>query len=214
MGKYFKDLWLGITSVLAGMQVTFGHLFRKNITIQYPKQKHPMFPRTRADLFNTIEECGACLKCTRICPVGIITVKSVKAGPDEDLGMLPDGNPKKMHVVQFDIDFSKCVYCGLCVDVCDTKSLHWRQPQKESTFSRNELFFDFVKIPHEERQAMIAKDDERKAAAAEARKAKAAAKKKPKPETDDDADSAVKAAGAEDIKSDTAEKAETGEAAG
>lgn len=175
MRKYFSDIWLGVSTVSIGMWITFKHLFKKNITVQYPRQALPMYEHTRAQLYNHIDDCGYCMGCSRVCPVNIFTIKGVRAGPEEDLGILPDGKPKKIHVTQFDIDMSKCLYCGLCVEECDTKSLRWEHPQQPSTFSRGEMLLKFATFTPEEVAALEAAEAERKRIKAEEL---AAAKKK------------------------------------
>jgi NADH-quinone oxidoreductase subunit I len=165
---YFRDIYSGISTILIGMRVTFRHLFMPTITVQYPREKLPMFPRTRARLVNHEAECGVCLSCEKICPAGCFTIKGVRAEKDEDLGILPDGKPKKMHVVQFDINMSTCLYCGLCVDACDTKSLRWEQPQEDSSFIRRELIKDFVTMPPERKKELLDREAARKAARAAA----------------------------------------------
>lgn len=164
MASYFRDIWQGVSTVLIGMKITFGHLFKPTITIQYPHEILPMNERTRARLVNTSETCAVCYKCERVCPINIFTIKGVRADKDEDLGILPDGKPKKMHLLQFDIDFSKCVYCGLCTDVCDTRSLHWEAPQEVCTFTRDEMYLKFATIPEEQKIFLLKKEAEKKAA--------------------------------------------------
>jgi NADH-quinone oxidoreductase subunit I len=182
MAGYFKDIWLGVSTVLIGMHITFKHWFKfkKAVTIQYPHEILEMNERTRAHLFNVADECAVCLQCARACPVDIIDMQGIRADKDEDLGLLPTGKPKRMHLIKFDIDFSKCVYCGLCVEVCDTKSLHWRAPVEPCTFTREEMYKSFATIPPDEVERLIAFDAERKVKKAEemaAKKAAAAAAK-------------------------------------
>lgn len=181
MADYFKDIWIGITTIIAGMEVTFRHLFERNITIQYPRVKKEMFPRARARLINTIKDCECCYKCQRICPVNIFEIKGIRADKDEDLGMLPTGKPKQMHILEFDIDFNKCLYCGLCVDVCETESLHWEAPQEDCTFTRREMIKSFADMPEEEKQRLLKKEEEKKAARAAAAAVKAEGKPGVKP---------------------------------
>jgi NADH-quinone oxidoreductase subunit I len=174
--QYFADVWLGVTTVLEGMWVTFKHLFRPTITVQYPKEKVPLFPRSRTMLVNDARICAFCLACKRACPANLFTISGVRADPGEDLGMLPDGKPKKIHIVEFKIDMSKCIYCGLCVDVCDTKSLHWEQPQEPPVYDRRNLHIDFSDLTEEKKKELLAREEERKKAKA------AAAAAKPAPE--------------------------------
>jgi len=174
MGKYFRDLWIGIVTVLKGMWVTFRHLFDKRITVQYPREQVPMYPRTRVTLVNHAEECGFCLSCKRVCPVNIFTIVGARAEPGEDLGMLPDGKPKKMHILEFKIDMSKCVYCGLCVDACDTKSLRWELPQEPPVLRRQDLHKDFSDMSKEEKTRVRAREEQKKKEKAAQAAAKAA----------------------------------------
>ncbi len=198
MAGYFKDIWQGITTVIAGMEVTFRHLFVPAITIQYPHEIKEMYPRARAMLVNKIEDCECCYKCQRICPIDIFVIKGIRADKDEDLGMLPTGKPKLMYILEFDIDFAKCLYCGLCVDVCETESLHWESPQEASTFSRQELYKCFADMPEEKKQELLEKEAAKKKARAEAAAAKAVAKSAPKPEEKKDDEG--KTGGGEDDK--------------
>jgi NADH-quinone oxidoreductase subunit I len=39
MGRYFRNIWDGIVTVLIGMKVTWRHLFLRSVTIQYPDVK-------------------------------------------------------------------------------------------------------------------------------------------------------------------------------
>lgn len=182
MRRYFRDLYAGVTTILVGMWVTFRHLFQPAVTVQYPRQRLPMFPNTRARLVNHEDECGVCLSCERVCPAHCFTIKGVRAEKDEDLGLLPDGKPKRMHLVQFDINMNTCLFCGLCVDACDTKSLRWEKPQETPVFSRAELVKTFVTMPEERKRELLAREAARKAArAAAAPKPAAGAKPAVKP---------------------------------
>jgi NADH-quinone oxidoreductase subunit I len=183
MPGYFSDVWTGVTTVLEGMWVTLRHVFKPTITVQYPKEKVPLFPRSRTMLVNHAEECGFCLSCKRVCPVNIFTINGIRAEAGEDLGILPDGKPKKMHVIEFKIDMSKCVYCGLCVDACDTKSLRWEQPQEQPVYDRRSLIIDFTDVSPEKRLELLAREEAKKKAKAAEAAAKAAAAAAPKPET-------------------------------
>ncbi len=169
MSRYFKDIYIGITTVLIGMWITFKHLFVPAVTVQYPREKLPMFPRTRAKLFNRIQDCSYCLSCQKACPAHIFVIKGVRMDPDAPQYMLPNGKVKKINVVQFDIDMSKCLYCGLCVEACETGSLHWQQPQEQVVYSRRELYKEFSGLTKEQREVLLAREEERKRAAAAAR---------------------------------------------
>jgi len=172
MTTYFTEIWQGIVSILIGMKVTFSHLFKPTITVQYPHETLDMNVRTRARLVNYEDECSVCQACVRVCPVNIITVTGIRADKDEDLGLLATGKPKKMHLTEFDIDFSKCLYCGLCVESCEGLSLRWEGPQEDSTFTRDEMNKTFVTMPETEKIRLRMMDEERKKARAAAKAAR------------------------------------------
>jgi len=178
---YFKSVYSGVSTVLTGMWITFKHLFEPNIVVQYPREKLDMYPRTRARLVNHIEDCGFCMSCAKVCPAHIFTIKGVKMEPGDPERIMPDGKPKKMNVVQFDIDMSKCLYCGLCVEACDTKSLRWDKPQEQVAWNRDEMFREFSDYTAAQRAELMAREEARRAAAAAARAAAPTAPVAPKP---------------------------------
>jgi NAD(P)H-quinone oxidoreductase subunit I len=93
--------------IAKGMAVTFKHFARKWITTQYPEQKLNMSRRIRGtDIIWVRETCIACQACARACPVGCIDMQ-VSRGED-----------KKLKVDFISIDFSLCIFCGLCIEPC------------------------------------------------------------------------------------------------
>jgi formate hydrogenlyase subunit 6/NADH:ubiquinone oxidoreductase subunit I len=150
---------------MVGMKVTFRHLFMPTITVQYPHETLKYPERARAALVNNIDICNGCSQCARACPVNIIHVETVKALKEEDLGLLPDGKPKRLHVVRFDVDMSKCVFCGLCVEACPTGAIHWESPHQPVFFSRSEAWRRWSKYSAEDRKRLLERDAAAKAAA-------------------------------------------------
>ena len=145
--EYVDGITRSANTIFEGLAVTFSHLFREPVTIQYPDRTtrpvREMLPeRYRGFLEVQMDVCGACKRCERICPIDCIQVETQK-------------NPetKKLMMVRFDIDMSKCMYCGLCVEACEdgaTGAIRHTKEFEGSVGNIDALVFRFIK-PGEEK---------------------------------------------------------------
>ena len=119
MSGYFKDIKDAIGTALVGMRITWGHMFTKKVTIQYPDVKRDLPDRTRNRLYVNMDDCIGCDQCAKACPVNCIDIETVKAQPTEDLGTTSTGNKKRLWVTLFDIDIAKC--CRVSAVLCTCK---------------------------------------------------------------------------------------------
>jgi NAD(P)H-quinone oxidoreductase subunit I len=135
---YFKNISETASSVFEGMTVTFSHLFREPVTVQYPdKMERPLTQslpeRFRGFLKVDMEICTACLACMMDCPIDCILIKTDK-----------DKETKERFLTLFDIDLGKCMYCGLCTEPCPTGAIHFTREFERATFTMSDLLFKFV----------------------------------------------------------------------
>ena len=112
--EYFRSLLL--LELLAGLSLTMRHMFRPNITINYPEEKTPKSPRFRGlpalrRYPNGEERCIACKLCEAVCPALAITIESTQR---------EDGT---RCTTSYDIDLFKCIYCGFCEESCPVDSI-------------------------------------------------------------------------------------------
>lgn len=172
--KYFYNIFHALYTVVVGMKITFKHLFVPAVTIQYPDVKLKLPERARNRLYVNIDDCIGCDQCSMACPVDCITIETIKATPDQDLGVTSTGNKKRLHVPKFDIDIAKCCYCGLCVPPCPTECIVMTDVYEFSEFDRKNLIYNFSRMTPAE--ISVANDKARKAEEeAAAKKAAAAA---------------------------------------
>lgn len=143
MGRYFKNIWEGVVTVLIGMRITWRHLFTPSVTIQYPDVKLKLPERARNRLYVNMDDCIGCDQCSMACPVNCIKIETLKSTPDVDLGLTSVGTKKRLYVPVFDIDIAKCCYCGLCVYPCPTECIKMTDVYEFSEFERQSLVYNF-----------------------------------------------------------------------
>jgi len=97
--------------IARGMALTFKHLFRRPITVQYPEEKLAVSRRIRGhELVWSPERCTGCATCARACPQGNIEIVTHAQG-------------NKYVVDKFEVDIGRCMFCGLCVEACPYAAL-------------------------------------------------------------------------------------------
>ena len=89
------------------------NIFRDPVTIRDPLNDRPGAPRYRGFHQNDIDKCIGCGTCEAICQnaaIDMVPVEGIATKPG-DSGLRPR------------IDYGRCCWCALCVDVCMTSSL-------------------------------------------------------------------------------------------
>ncbi len=180
VSAYFENIGKGFWTVLVGMKVTMRHLFTPAVTIQYPDARMSIPERGRNRLYVNMDDCIGCNQCAMACPVDCITIETAKSLPTEDLGVTSSGQKKRLWVTQFDIDFGKCCYCGLCVPPCPTECIYMTNVFEFADYDRKNLIYNFITLTPEEASQKIkqAQEAEREAATKKATAAAAAAAQK------------------------------------
>ncbi|NAS25173.1 4Fe-4S dicluster domain-containing protein [Herbidospora sp. NEAU-GS84] len=110
------------TGLAKGLAVTLRHMLSRSVTQQYPEVKPDLPPRSRGVIALVEENCTSCMLCARECPDWCIYIDSHK----ETLPAPEGGRPRQRNVLdRFAIDFSLCMYCGICIEVCPFDALFW-----------------------------------------------------------------------------------------
>jgi NADH-quinone oxidoreductase subunit I len=105
-----------IKAIITGLWITWKHLVRRPVTIQYPEEKRIPPPRYRARIVLTRdpdggERCVACYLCSAACPVDCISMEAA------------EGENGRRYARWFRINFSRCIFCGLCAEACPTLAI-------------------------------------------------------------------------------------------
>ncbi len=128
--------------ILRGLATTAKTMFRPADTGEYPDVAPSLPPRSRGVIALLEENCTVCMLCSRECPDWCIYIDSHK----ETVPGVDGGRDRQRNVLdRFAIDFSLCMYCGICIEVCPFDALFW-----SPDFEYAEL--DIRDLTHERRQ--------------------------------------------------------------
>ncbi|GIL25661.1 NADH-quinone oxidoreductase subunit I 2 [Actinocatenispora comari] len=105
-----------------GLATTLKTMVRPAGTEQYPDVQPELPPRSRGVIALLAENCTSCMLCARECPDWCIYIDSHK----ETVQVEGAARARQKNVLdRFAIDFSLCMYCGICVEVCPFDALYW-----------------------------------------------------------------------------------------
>lgn len=139
MSNYFSNIFHTTKSLFTGLGVTIREMFRKPVTVQYPREVIPVSPHFRGPLELLKKEeggfrCIACENCARNCPSSCLTVVSRRSEES-----------KKKVLVSFTQDFTRCSLCGICVEVCPASALAYSSTDVYlAGFTREEFLLDLI----------------------------------------------------------------------
>jgi NADH-quinone oxidoreductase subunit I len=85
------------------------------------------------------DNCTVCMLCARECPDWCLFIESHQETRDPG-----DGGRQKTTAVldRFAIDYSLCMYCGICVEVCPFDALFWAPEYRYAESSLADLLHE------------------------------------------------------------------------
>jgi NADH-quinone oxidoreductase subunit I len=111
-----------LSGLARGLAVTLATLGRRSHPAEYPDHKPDLPPRSRGVIALLEENCTVCMLCARECPDWCIYIDSHK----ETVQVEGAARARQRNVLdRFAIDFSRCMYCGICVEVGPFDALFW-----------------------------------------------------------------------------------------
>lgn len=130
-----------LPAILKGLALTFKHMFKKKVTVQYPEEKRTLpagargIHRLNRDDQGRVK-CVACFMCETACPAHCIHIVGEESPwPDREK------SPKT-----FVIDELRCIYCGMCEEACPVDAVELTSSFELASFSREEMLFDKEKL--------------------------------------------------------------------
>lgn len=117
-----------LPGAVSGLVTTARTMVRPAHTAEYPDAPPTLPSRSRGIIALQEENCTSCMLCARECPDWCIYIE----GHKETIPATTEGGRERQRNVldRFAIDFSLCMFCGICVEVCPFDALFW-SPQFE-----------------------------------------------------------------------------------
>jgi NAD(P)H-quinone oxidoreductase subunit I len=131
--EYSKETIQSARYIGQGLSVTFDHMRRRPVTVQYPYEKLVPSERFRGRIHFEFDKCISCEVCVRVCPINLPVV-------DWEFNK----ELKKKQLRHYSIDFGVCIFCANCVEYCPTNCLSVTEEYELATYDRHELNFDNV----------------------------------------------------------------------
>ena len=147
-------------AILGGMRITFGHLFRKKTTVQYPEAK-----REFSDIYRGKhvlkrddqgrERCTACGLCAVACPAEAITMVAAERKPGEELLYR-----EEKYAAVYEINMLRCIFCGDCEEACPKEAIFLTTELVKSEYEREKFIYgkdELVESPDPSKRINISK---------------------------------------------------------
>ena len=141
-----KGVYRTFGETLRGLRTTFGKILEGPITVQYPEEKMPVYPRFRGrhklhrfedDGSGTagLEKCVGCSLCAAACPSDCIRVVAAENDPDHRV------SAGERYAEVYEINLSRCIFCGYCEVACPFDAITMGHDYEMSDYNRSDLIF-------------------------------------------------------------------------
>jgi NADH-quinone oxidoreductase subunit I len=130
-----------LPAILNGMRITFGHLFRRKSTVQYPEVKRDFSEVYRGKHVlkrddEGRERCTACGLCAVACPAEAITMVAAERKPGEE-----NLYREEKYAAVYEINMLRCIFCGDCEEACPKEAIFLTKDLVRSEYTRDRLVY-------------------------------------------------------------------------
>jgi NADH-quinone oxidoreductase subunit I len=126
---------------LRGLKTTLSRWVEGPVTVQYPEEKVPVYPRFRGrhklHRFEDtgLEKCVGCSLCAAACPADCIRVVAAENTPENRV------SAGERYAAVYEINLSRCIFCGYCEIACPFDAITMGHDYEMSDYNRSDLIF-------------------------------------------------------------------------
>ena len=126
---------------LRGLKTTMARLVEGPVTIQYPEEKTPVYPRFRGrhklHRFEDtgLEKCVGCSLCAAACPADCIRVVAAENDPADRV------SAGERYAEVYEINLARCIFCGYCEVACPFDAITMGHDYEMADYNRGDLIF-------------------------------------------------------------------------
>jgi len=130
-----------IPSLVKGLGITLGHIFKKKATTSYPEEKRPFSPVFRGLHIlnrdeNGAERCTACGLCALACPAEAITMEAAERKPGEE-----HQYREEKYAAKYEINMLRCIFCGYCEEACPKDAIYLTETVMPANYTRKSFVY-------------------------------------------------------------------------
>jgi NADH-quinone oxidoreductase subunit I len=136
-----RSAWRTFRETARGLRTTLGRIAEGPVTMEYPEEKVPVYPRFRGrhklHRFEDtgLEKCVGCSLCAAACPADCIRVVAAENTPENRV------SPGERYAAVYEINLSRCIFCGYCEIACPFDAITMGHDYELSTYDRSDLIF-------------------------------------------------------------------------
>jgi NADH-quinone oxidoreductase subunit I len=136
-----RSAWRAFAETARGLKTTLGRIAEGPVTMQYPEEKVPVYPRFRGrhklHRFEDtgLEKCVGCSLCAAACPADCIRVVAAENTPENRV------SPGERYAAVYEINLSRCIFCGYCEIACPFDAITMGHDYELSDYDRSDLIF-------------------------------------------------------------------------